>query len=46
MTANEKEKNGASTPQEQVLGEGRLCGVICIHVDDMFGGGPRPMRRQ
>ena len=34
-----KKKNGPHTPQEQVLGEGRLSGVICIHVDDMFGGG-------
>ena len=37
--AEEKKKNGSDTPQEQVLGEGRLCGAICIHVDDMFGGG-------
>ena len=32
-------ENEKKTPSEQVLGEGRLCGVICIHVDDMFGGG-------
>ena len=32
-------ENYKKTPDDQLLGEGQLCGVICIHVDDMFGGG-------
>ena len=28
-----------ATPKEMVVGEDRLCGLICIHVDDLLGTG-------
>ena len=35
----DEEKSGGLDPQHRILGENWLCGMICLHVDDMLGAG-------
>ena len=39
LVYEDEDKAGGLNPQHSVLGEHWLCGMICLHVDDMLGAG-------